>query len=67
MPLCLMWATWALVGRTRAKGGPYLVVGPDYAGDIPDDHLVLRTQIYQHWQLILVAAALGDRQRLIRA
>jgi hypothetical protein len=45
-----------LGGPDRGKGGKYLVVGPDYKGDIPKGYFVLKTNTYRHWLLMRVVA-----------
>jgi hypothetical protein len=36
-------------GEDRGQGGKYLLVPPDYEGDIPDGYLVRRSNTYGHW------------------
>lgn len=52
-------------GQDRGKGGKYLLVGPDYQGDIPDGYFVLKTSTYRHWLLIRVVAKSGENDKAI--
>jgi len=54
-----------LVGADKGKGGKYLIVGPDYKGDIPEGYFVYKTSTYRHWVLIRVAAKDGQTQEAI--
>jgi hypothetical protein len=36
-------------GPDKGKGGKYLLVPPDYEGDIPDGYIVCRSETYGHW------------------
>jgi len=36
-------------GEDRGKGGRYLLVGPDYEGEIPKGYLVRKSNTYGHW------------------
>jgi hypothetical protein len=36
-------------GDDKGKGGKYLLVGPDYEGDIPEGYIVKETETYGHW------------------
>jgi len=42
-------------GPDKGKGGKYLVVGPDYEGDIPEGYFVVNTRTYRHWLLIRIS------------
>jgi len=44
------------------KPGKYLLVGPDYKGDIPDGYTVLKTKTYRHWLLLRIAP--GDNMKV---
>ena len=39
-------------GPDKGKGGKYLVVGPDYKGNIPKGYFVIKTKTYRHWLLM---------------
>jgi hypothetical protein len=43
-----------LGGQDKGKGGKYLLVGPDFKGDIPEGYFVLKTNTYRHWLLMRV-------------
>jgi hypothetical protein len=49
-----------LVGKDQGKGGKYLLVGPDYEGDIPEGYFVSKTSGYRHWVLMRIAAKPGQ-------
>jgi len=49
-----------LVGADQGKGGKYLLVGPDYEGEIPEGYFVSKTSTYRHWCLLRVAAKKGQ-------
>jgi hypothetical protein len=36
-------------GDDKGKGGKYLLVGPDYTGDIPEGYIVKQSKTYGHW------------------
>ena len=36
-------------GADRGQGGKYLVLPPDYEGEIPEGYIVLRSPSYLHW------------------
>lgn len=36
-------------GADRGKGAKYLVLPPDYKGEVPDGYIVLRSNSYLHW------------------
>jgi len=36
-------------GPDKGKGGKYLLVPPDYKGDIPDGYIVKKSETYGHW------------------
>ncbi|PVB59849.1 DUF1254 domain-containing protein [Labrenzia sp. 011] len=36
-------------GDDKGEGGKYLLVGPDYEGDIPDGYIVKKSKTYGHW------------------
>ncbi|MCP4332321.1 MAG: DUF1254 domain-containing protein, partial [Gammaproteobacteria bacterium] len=44
-----------LAGADKGKGGKYLLLGPDFDGDVPDGYFVLKTKTYRHWLLMRVA------------
>jgi len=47
-------------GPDKGKGGKYLVVGPNYEGDIPEGYFVIKTRTYRHW--LLMRIFVKDRQ-----
>ena len=48
------------------KNGKYLVVGPDYKGEIPEGYIVLKTKTYRHWLLLRIVQP-GDRKKAVQA
>lgn len=56
-----------VVGPDEGAGGKYLLVGPGYEGDIPDDHYVLRTRTYRHWLLMRLVVVDGQLQQAVDA
>ena len=49
-----------LTGPDKGKGGKYLIVGPDYTGEIPKGYFVVHTRTYRHWLLMRVFVKDGD-------
>jgi len=47
------WYRWVgdvgLTGEDRGKGGKYLVLPPDYKGEVPSGYIVLRPSTYGNW------------------
>jgi hypothetical protein len=56
-----------LVGADKGKGGKYLIVGPDYKGEIPEGYFVYKTSTYRHWVLLRIAAKEGQTKEAIEA
>jgi len=54
-------------GPDKGEGGRYLIVGPDYDGDVPDGYFVFRTRTYRHWLLIRVVSTPGRMKEAIDA
>jgi hypothetical protein len=54
-------------GPDKGKGGKYLLVGPDYDGEIPKGYFVLRTKTYRHWLLIRIVVENGDVPKSVAA
>ena len=52
-------------GPDKGKGGKYLVLGPDYEGDIPDGYFVVHTKTYRHWLLIRIHVENGETQKAV--
>ena len=48
-----MWYRWVadvgITGEDRGKGGKYLILPPDYKGEVPDGYFVLRPTTYGNW------------------
>ena len=38
-----------ITGEDRGKGGKYLILPPDYTGDVPDGYFVIRPTTYGNW------------------
>ncbi|MEY3897298.1 MAG: hypothetical protein RLZZ214_2819 [Verrucomicrobiota bacterium] len=47
------WYRWVadvgITGEDRGKGGKYLVLPPEYKGEIPPGHIVMRPNTYGNW------------------
>jgi len=56
-----------LVGKDKGKGGKYLIVGPDYTGEIPEGYFVSHTSTYRHWLLLRIAVQNGKTKEAIDA
>jgi len=39
-------------GPDKGKGGKYLVLPPDYEGDVPDGYFIIRPRTYDNWILL---------------
>ena len=51
-------------GKDRGKGGKYLLLPPDYKGDVPDGYFVVRSPTYANFSFIRANAAVvgfGDK------
>ena len=46
-------------GPDRGEGGTYLVLPPDYAGDVPDGYFVVRPRTYGVWTFMRGSVAAG--------
>jgi len=46
-------------GQDKAKGGKYLVLPPDYKGDVPTGYFVLKSRTYRNWILLRTSIAKG--------
>jgi hypothetical protein len=49
-----------LAGPDQGKGGKYLIIGPDYEGDIPEGYFVAKSTTYRHWLIMRVFVKDGD-------
>jgi len=56
-----------LVGADQGKGGKYLLVGPDYEGEVPEGYFVSKTSTYRHWVLMRIAAKPGETKEAVEA
>jgi len=45
-------------GKDQGKGGKYLLIPPDYEGDVPDGYFVVRSPTYANFSFIRANAAL---------
>ena len=52
-------------GPDKGKGGKYLIVGPDYEGDLPEADFVINTSAYRHWLLMRLAVQDGNIQEAV--
>ncbi|MBW1750775.1 MAG: DUF1254 domain-containing protein, partial [Deltaproteobacteria bacterium] len=55
------------VGKDKGKGGKYLIVGPDYTGEIPEGYFVSHTSTYRHWLLLRIAVQNGETKKAVEA
>jgi hypothetical protein len=39
-------------GPDKGKGGKYLILPPDYEGEVPDGYFVARSNSYRHWAMM---------------
>ena len=49
-------------GPDQGRGGKYLFVGPDYEGEVPDGHFVVKSATYRNWLFLRVLVLDGDMQ-----
>ncbi len=56
-----------VVGPDQGKGGKYLIVGPEFKGDVPKDHFVLKTKTYRNWLLMRIVVQNGQTKRAVDA
>ncbi len=45
-------------GPDKGKGGKFLVLPPDYEGDVPEGYFVVKTKGYRHW--VFLRASIAD-------
>jgi len=55
-----------LAGPDQGKGGKYLIVGPDYKGDIPEGYFVSKSTTYRHWLLLRIFVKDGDLEGSVK-
>jgi hypothetical protein len=55
-----------LAGPDQGKGGKYLLVGPDYEGDIPEGYFVAKSTTYRQWLLMRVFVKDGDLEGSVK-
>jgi hypothetical protein len=53
------------LGPDKGNGGKFLLLPPDYKGDIPDGYFVLRSRTYGNWCFFRVFIEGGDMQTAI--
>lgn len=56
-----------LPGPDKGKGGKYLVVGPDYEGEIPEGYFVVKTRTYRQWLLLRLVVKDGKTKEAVDA
>ena len=49
-------------GPDKGKGGKYLILPPDYEGDVPDGYFVVKSQTYGNWFLLRASPSKDDPQ-----
>ena len=54
-------------GPDKGKGGKYLIIGPDYKGDIPKGYFVYHTKTYRHWLLMRLLVKEGKTKNAVEA
>ena len=55
------------VGPDEGKGGKYLLLPPDYTGNVPEGYFVLRSRTYGHWMFFRGFAVNGDLRPAIES
>jgi hypothetical protein len=45
-------------GPDKGKGGKFLVLPPEYEGDVPEGYFVMKAKAYKHW--VLMRASIAD-------
>lgn len=45
------------IGPDKRQGGKYLILPPEYDGDVPEGYITFSTKSYQHW--LILRASLG--------
>jgi hypothetical protein len=53
------------LGPDKGNGGKFLLLPPDYKGDIPDGYFVLHSRTYGHWCFFRVFIESGDMEKAI--
>jgi hypothetical protein len=54
-----------ILGPDKGNGGKFLLLPPDYKGDIPDGYFVLHSRTYGHWCFFRVFIEGGDMETAI--
>jgi hypothetical protein len=54
-----------ILGPDKGNGGKFLLLPPDYNGDIPDGYFVLHSRTYGHWCFFRVFIEGGDMKAAI--
>ncbi|XZE56119.1 DUF1254 domain-containing protein [Planctomycetaceae bacterium SH139] len=55
------WVTdLGVTGPNQGKGGKYVFVGPDYQGELPEGHRVVKTSTYRNWMFLRALVQQGD-------
>lgn len=53
------------LGPDKGNGGKFLLLPPDYKGDIPDGYIVLHSRTYGHWCFFRVFIESGDMKSAV--
>lgn len=53
------------LGPDKGNGGKFLLLPPDYKGDIPDGYFVLHSRTYGHWCFFRVFIESGDMKSAV--
>lgn len=55
-----------LAGPDMGKGGKYLIIGPDYEGDIPEGYFVAKSRTYRNWLIARVFVQNDDLEGSVK-
>ena len=55
-----------LAGPDQGKCGKYMLIGPDFEGDIPEGYFVAKSTTYRHWLLMRVFVKDGDLKASVK-
>ncbi|MEI6457033.1 MAG: DUF1254 domain-containing protein [bacterium] len=53
------------LGPDKGNGGKFLLLPPDYTGDVPDGYFVLHSRTYGHWCFLRVFIESGDMETAV--
>ncbi len=53
-------ADFGVAGPDKGKGGRYLLLPPDYEGEVPEGYFVVQSKTYHNWYLVRAIPKNGD-------